>query len=251
VKESRVLDRLEQLGFTQLMSDDHYGPSLALGTVDVSLQELTNAYRQLSLAAPQPVFTDETKRQLFAALSLQEYRRFTFGLDSLLGLPFPAAVKTGTSKDMRDNWCVGYTSDYTVGVWVGNFNGQPMWNVSGLTGAAPIWRQLMMGLHRTPPRDELAHYEAPEKPLEQKTISRIRYPQSNMLIGIDPDIPRANQRVSIQISAPQADHVVFIDGKRLARSQETVFWEPKKGRHEVELKTRDGHRVDDVSFVVR
>lgn len=251
VKEARVLDRLSRLGFTQLMSDDHYGPSLALGTVDVSLEELTNAYRQLSLNAPSHVFSDETKRQLFAALSLQEYRRYTFGLDSLLGLPFPAAVKTGTSKDMRDNWCIGYTSDYTVGVWVGNFNGQPMWNVSGMTGAAPIWRHIMMALHRTPPQDELARYEAPSKPLARRTLSRIRYPQSNMLIGIDPDIPRANQRVSIQIEAPQADHVVFVDGKRLARASGVVFWEPKKGRHQVELKTGDGHRVDDVSFIVR
>jgi penicillin-binding protein 1C len=251
VKESRVLERMSQIGFTQLMSDDHYGPSLALGTVDVSLEELTNAYRQLSLGAHAKVFSDETKRQLFAALSLQEYRRYTFGMDSLLGLPFPAAVKTGTSKDMRDNWCIGYTSDYTVGVWIGNFNGQPMWNVSGMTGAAPIWRTVMMGLHRTPPPDEPARYEAPEPPLERKTISRIRYPQSNMLIGIDPDIPRANQRVSIQIASPQANHFVFVDGKKLARASDIVFWEPKKGRHEVELKTGTGSRVDDVSFVVR
>jgi penicillin-binding protein 1C len=251
VKEARVLDRLSRLGFTQLMSDDHYGPSLALGTVDVSLEELTNAYRQLSLRAPSHVFSDETKRQLFAALSLQEYRRYTFGLDSALGLPFPAAVKTGTSKDMRDNWCIGYTSDVTVGVWVGNFNGQPMWNVSGMTGAAPIWRTVMMALRRIPAPDEPAHYEAPSKPLARRTLSRIRYPQSNMLIGIDPDIPRANQRVSIQIEAPQVGHVVFVDGQRLARASGVVFWEPKKGRHQVELKTGDGTSVDDVSFIVR
>jgi penicillin-binding protein 1C len=153
---------------------------------------------------------------------------------------------------MRDNWCIGYTSDYTVGVWVGNFNGQPMWNVSGMTGAAPIWRTIMMSLHHdVPPRDELARYEAPAAPLMRKTISRIRYPQSKMLIGIDPDIPRSNQRVSIQIASPQAGHVVFVDGKRLARASDVVFWEPKKGRHQVELKTGSGQRVDDVSFVVR
>ena len=251
VKEVRVLDRMSQLGFTQLMSDDHYGPSLALGTVDVSLQELTNAYRQLSVYAPEHIFTNETKRQLFASLSLQENRRFTFGLESLLGLPFPAAVKTGTSKDMRDNWCIGYTSEYTVGVWVGNFNGQPMWNVSGMTGAAPIWRTIMTALHTSPPLDELAHYETPERPLEHRTLSRIRYPQSNMLIGLDPDIPKLNQRLPIQISSPQSTDHVFVDGKRLARASETVFWELAKGRHEVELKGADGRLVDDVSFVVR
>lgn len=52
-------------------------------------------------------------------------------MDSLLTLPFAAAAKTGTSKDMRDNWCIGWTDQFTVGVWVGNFNGDPMWNVSG------------------------------------------------------------------------------------------------------------------------
>ena len=56
--------------------------------------------------------------------------------------------KTGTSKDMRDNWCIGYSSKFTVGVWVGNFSGEPMWNVSGITGAAPIWVEIMSRLHQ-------------------------------------------------------------------------------------------------------
>ena len=43
-------------------------------------------------------------------------------------------MKTGTSKEMRDNWCVGFSRRYTVGVWVGNFSGEPMRNVSGITG---------------------------------------------------------------------------------------------------------------------
>lgn len=251
VKESRVLGHMTELGFTELMSDDHYGPSLALGTVDVSLQELTNAYRQLSLFAPEKPFSDETKTQIFASLSLPEYRRFTFGLDSLLALPFPAAVKTGTSKDMRDNWCVGFTSEYAVGVWVGNFNGQSMWNVSGMTGAAPIWRSLMLTLHETPPQDLSQTYLAPEKPLEKTALSRIRYPQLNMLIGLDPDIPKSKQRLPIQIDHPQALHDVYVDGHKLARAQDTVFWDLKKGRHEVELKTRSGARIDDVTFIVR
>jgi penicillin-binding protein 1C len=57
-------------------------------------------------------------------------------------------VKTGTSKDMRDNWCIGYTSRYTVGVWVGNASGAPMWDVSGVTGAAPVWQDIVRYLHR-------------------------------------------------------------------------------------------------------
>ena len=63
-------------------------------------------------------------------------RAVTFGLDNPLATRFWTAVKTGTSKDMRDNWCIGYTSRYTVGVWVGNASGAPMWDVSGTSGAA-------------------------------------------------------------------------------------------------------------------
>ena len=68
-------------------------------------------------------------------------RAATFGLDSPLVTRGWAAVKTGTSKDMRDNWCIGFTSRYTVGVWVGNASGAPMHGVSGVSGAAPVWRR--------------------------------------------------------------------------------------------------------------
>ena len=74
--------------------------------------------------------------------------RSTFGLDNPLATRVWSAVKTGTSKDMRDNWCIGFTSRYTVGVWVGNFSGAPMRDVSGVTGAAPVWRDLVHFLHR-------------------------------------------------------------------------------------------------------
>src|SRR6185436_13793788 len=74
-------------------------------------------------------------------------RALTFGLSSALALPFPASVKTGTSKDMRDNWCIGWTSRFTVGVWVGNSSGEAMHQVSGVSGAAPVWREIMLALH--------------------------------------------------------------------------------------------------------
>jgi penicillin-binding protein 1C len=71
----------------------------------------------------------------------------TFGLSNPLSARTWAAVKTGTSKDMRDNWCVGFSGRYTVGVWVGNFDGTAMWDVSGVTGAAPLWLEIMERLH--------------------------------------------------------------------------------------------------------
>jgi len=78
-------------------------------------------------------------------------RARTFGTDSVLATRFWSAVKTGTSKDMRDNWAIGYSQAYTVGVWVGNASGAPMWDVSGTTGAAPVWAALMNHLHTNQP----------------------------------------------------------------------------------------------------
>ena len=68
-----------------------------------------------------------------------------FGANSVLNLPFPAAAKTGTTNDFRDNWTLGYTPDLAVGVWVGNADYTPMQNTTGLTGAAPIWADFMTG----------------------------------------------------------------------------------------------------------
>ena len=251
VKESRVLDRMHELGFTQLKEDDHYGPSLALGTVDVTLYELTQGYRQLSLYANSSIFKNETKSDIFASLSRPEYRRFTFGLDSVLALPFPAAVKTGTSKDLRDNWCIGFTSEYTVGVWVGNFDGSSMWNVSGLTGAAPIWRKLMIALHPTPPKDQMMDFVKPATLLLKHSLSQIRYPQKGMLIGLDPDIPHHLQKLPIKVEHPQADQTIFVDGKTQGAAQENMLWSLIKGRHHVELRARSGVVVDKVDFRVR
>ncbi|MFY8269282.1 MAG: hypothetical protein ACOVLK_07770, partial [Terrimicrobiaceae bacterium] len=76
-------------------------------------------------------------------------RSAAFGLESHLALPFPAACKTGTSSDYRDNWSIGYTPDFTVAVWVGNPNGRPMREITGVTGAAPAMHGIFLHLHQT------------------------------------------------------------------------------------------------------
>lgn len=60
------------------------------------------------------------------------------------GPVLPSAAKTGTTDDFRDTWTVGYTSDYVLGVWVGNNDDSPMVNINGITGAAPIWHDAML-----------------------------------------------------------------------------------------------------------
>ncbi|MEH2240366.1 penicillin-binding protein 1C [Nostoc sp.] len=92
-------------------------------------------------------------------LSDSHARATAFGVDSVLNLPFPSAVKTGTSSNFRDTWTVGFTTDYTVATWVGNFNGEPMRQVSGVTGAAPLWNRIMLHLHE---HQEPAGFPSPE-----------------------------------------------------------------------------------------
>lgn len=66
-------------------------------------------------------------------------------------IPLVNAVKTGTSKDMRDNWCIGYTDNYTVSVWVGNFERDAMRDVLDVAGAAPAWLEIIEGLEGSRP----------------------------------------------------------------------------------------------------
>ncbi len=157
--------QLVRLGLPLKESGDYYGYSLALGSAEVSLLNLTNAYRALAnggraspttllprKAAPATQALDPRAAFIVGdILSDPMARARTFGTDSVLATRFWSAVKTGTSKDMRDNWAMGYSQRYTVGVWVGNASGAPMWDVSGTTGAAPIWAAVMNFLHTKQP----------------------------------------------------------------------------------------------------
>ena len=69
------------------------------------------------------------------------------GRDNPLALPFPAAGKTGTTNDFRDNWTVGYTPGLVTAVWTGNTDNSEMLNISGLTGAAPLWSDFMQAVY--------------------------------------------------------------------------------------------------------
>jgi len=163
--------RLKELGFSSLQkSPEFYGVGLTLGNGEVTLLELVRAYASLarggSYLEDRSVlsvrFKDGTERsaagpptpkQVYAPgvayiithiLADNDARVPTFGYRSPLKFPFAVAAKTGTSKDFRDNWTVGYTPRFTVGVWAGNFDGSPMQNVSGMTGAGPLFRDVML-----------------------------------------------------------------------------------------------------------
>lgn len=167
VGPERLLSFLRAAGATSLdRAAGHYGLALALGVGDMRLLELANAYRVLAnrgeytpvrlladdaLAVPDRLISPEAAWLVTNILSDNDARAAGFGEFSCLDLPFGCAVKTGTSKDYRDNWAIGYTSDYVVGVWVGNFDGSPMRRVSGVSGAGPLFRDVMLAVQRTEP----------------------------------------------------------------------------------------------------
>lgn len=157
--------RLQGWGITTLSKEaEEYGLGLTIGNAEVRLVELANVYATLArlgewkpirlLAETPPAVKGSHPRvsrelcwQIADMLSDNNAREPAFGAISALRFDFAVACKTGTSTDFRDNWAMGYTPEYTVGVWVGNFNGAPMREVSGVTGAAPIMHDIMAYLH--------------------------------------------------------------------------------------------------------
>ncbi|NOZ21429.1 MAG: penicillin-binding protein 1C [Planctomycetes bacterium] len=155
--------RMREMDFTHLTKPaQHYGLGLTLGSGEVTLLELCNGFATIArlgewipavtLTAQNPqrprrVFDPIACYQTIDILSDPLARIPAFGGSTPLNLPFRAAVKTGTSPNYRDNWTVGFTPEYTVGVWVGDFRNNPMQNVSGITGAGPIFRAVMMAIY--------------------------------------------------------------------------------------------------------
>lgn len=285
------LERLRALGFESLQNDaEHYGYALALGGADVSLLALTNAYRALANGgrysrtrmepgeaqwqAVQPPAVSFLVNDILADATA---RAATFGLASPLTTRVWTAVKTGTSKDMRDNWCIGFSARYTVGVWVGNFSGAPMRDVSGVSGAAPLWRDLIDFLHR---REESAAPPVPEglvktevrfsdsleqdraewflagsemswvAPAEGEASSpQIVYPPAGLVLAVDPGIPRDRQRVALLARPSRKDLRWRMDGEWVGEGPR-VLWEPRPGRHRLRLEWAD-REAQELDFVVK
>lgn len=162
------LHRLRSLGFSFLTKPAHYyGLGLTLGGAEASLLQLVCAYATLAnngiLVEPEiflrndvaiinqeknHIYSPEIAALLTDILSDTNARAPAFGPISSLTLPFDCAAKTGTSKNYRDSWTIGYTRDYTVGVWMGNFDGSSTNRITGSTGAAPLFRNIMFCLHK-------------------------------------------------------------------------------------------------------
>jgi penicillin-binding protein 1C len=255
IGEDHAVETLKAFGFKELKPGFQYGASIALGTVDVTLQELTNAYHELWKQT-----ANEKEAQIIARiLADSDSRILTFGLNSVLNTPFYTSVKTGTSKDMRDNWCIGFSDRYTVGVWVGNFNGTPMKDVSGVTGAAPLWRKIMDQLHQRQvsvmPK-AIAAVKLPEPyddhlNVKRAALAHIVYPSDEAVLAYDPEIPSEHQKVLFKSEGPRDQAAWFLNGKKVASLSDNFFWPVERGKFRLEVRGQKDEILDSVSFWVK
>ena len=288
--------RLNALGYQSIDQDGaYYGYALALGAAEVSLWEQALAYRTLALGgrssplrlkAEDPLVVPQVVTPAGAAyivsdmLSDRSARVVTFGLNSSLATAYWSAVKTGTSKDMRDNWCVGFTTRYTVAVWVGNFEGDAMHDVSGVTGAAPVWRQIMDSLqqnnapqHPKVPAGiverSLRYAQGVESPRKEWFIEgttptgllqavaaidqqpHISSPVNGLVLALDPDMPAERQRLPIDLEGGTQGLHVKVDGQLLGRAGDSLLWQPQRGVHQFSLEDDSGRRLDGAVVTVR
>jgi penicillin-binding protein 1C len=291
----RFRDRLWDTGYRGLVEDgDYYGFSLALGSAEVTLLEQADAYRSLAnggrwapvrvrmtdaRAAAKPITTPQAAWIVADMMADPNARAVTFGLDSSLRLPFWAAVKTGTSKAMRDNWCIGFSDRYTVAVWVGNMEGDPMRAVSGTSGAAPVWRDVMLALHadrasKAPPMPSgiearaIRFADNIEQPRREYFLAgtgmtvitpapdvsrrpRITNPVSGSVYALDPDIPIDRQRLAVAVSGDAVTHRLVLDKRDLGDASTAPLILPGPGRHRLALLDLSGKVVDQVVFTMR
>ena len=170
----RFIEFAQQMGINSWDGDpSNYGLSLTLGGAEVTPLELTGAYAifanggnkippvsilrveksdgEVLLDQPATETTrvlDERVAYLISDILDDDTARLpAMGRNNPLELPFPAAAKTGTTNDFRDNWTMGYTPGLVVGVWTGNTDNSEMLNISGLTGAAPLWQDYMQSVY--------------------------------------------------------------------------------------------------------
>ncbi|MCB0420264.1 MAG: penicillin-binding protein 1C [Bdellovibrionales bacterium] len=294
---SEFLKTLKSVGLETALHDDFYGPSLALGAIEIRLLEIANAYRVLAnggvyspwvLFRPSGMRTeDRSSTRVFSEgtsfivsdiLSDRVSRSESFGLENALTTKFWTAAKTGTSKDMRDNWCIGYSQKYTVAVWSGNFSGEPMWNVSGVDGAAPVWKEIMIYLHK---RNSSFAPKSPDTVVSRSLyLSPLRKsinewflqgtePQGSLLeaapqehykilspvsmerFALHPDIPKAYQKIAFRFATDNQKIWVFLNVEKLGTADQNHLWIPVPGEHRLDLKDEGGKVYDSVTFSVK
>lgn len=226
----RMVAVARALGITTFDRSEQWGLALTLGGGEVRLLELTAAYaafangglrvepitilrvedaegRTLYQHAPQPgrQVLDERVAYLITDILSDEFARMSaFGEGNPLRLTRPAAAKTGTTTDWRDNWTIGYTPQLVAGVWVGNADNEPMHNVTGITGAAPIWHDFMEEVLQGKP---VLDFERPPGLLRQEICA-----DSGLLPFMMTSEETADGGTASPMRCPKTISEIFIEG---------------------------------------
>lgn len=293
-----LLGQLRDAGLTTLDKNaDEYGLGLALGNAEVRLVDLANAYATLARGGvwkpvrrgpeeelpPARRALDRASAYLVTnVLADNSARARAFGLHSPFQMPFAFAAKTGTTKDYRDNWALGYTPRWTVGVWVGNFDGKPMRRVSGITGAGPLLRDAALAVARRYPSGEFerpreiadveicpesgnlpsvncptvavevyakanpipARCEAHDAAPPQKSAEdfRLVFPRAGDIFKIDPAVPRASQAIKMRVEGKTAGTRRWLVDGVEIASGEEAWWPLKPGRHKAQVIVEEDGR---------
>ena len=164
----KMIDLGEKMGISTWQDRNRFGLSLALGGGEVKMTELAQAYSVFAnlgekieinpileiknylgekvyekKVVEKKIIKEEYAYMINSALSDNQARSPIFGSHSQLVIKDKTvAVKTGTTNNLKDNWCIGWTPSYLVSSWVGNNDSSPMsWVASGISGATPIWHQ--------------------------------------------------------------------------------------------------------------
>lgn len=284
-----LLTLLRRTGISSLSKTaDFYGLGLALGNGEVRLLELTNAYATLArggLFMPVQVATrpqlvlpgkitrvldEKTAYLITDILKDNQARSAAFGLNSALAVPFEMAAKTGTSKDYKDNFALGYTPRWTIGVWVGNFDASPMQKVSGITGAGPILHDVALyvqahypspgfthpdGLRRAVVCNQTGLLAAPkcththEEIFDQQHLParcsgrhettvphlQILSPKSGDKFVIDPAVARESQQLKLSAICARPGCRWTVDNALLPDTSCETWWQLAAGKHTVSV----------------
>jgi membrane peptidoglycan carboxypeptidase len=270
------LVKARDFGLTTLHDSKRYGLTLTLGGSEVTLLDMTTGYAVLATGglyrppvtilsivsadgalfdhiadvsqdSASAVIVPQTAYLITNILSDNDARAASFGYYSPLVLSRPAAAKTGTTTNWRDNWTLGYTPDLVTGVWMGNANGAPMRNLSGVEGAGPIWHDFMKVAHHGLP---VRNFIEPEG-----LVWRDICPVSGSLAG--PDCPHSRREVFIAGTEPLTvcdQHVRALVDRRTGEPAgsdvpdqfvvEKVFWAPPP-------ELREWARERDIPLAVR
>ncbi len=283
-----LLQRLRAAGLASLeLEAEHYGVGLALGAGEVTLEELVGAYGALAnggvyaplrLTRERPgqsvrVFTPEAASLIADVLADRQARSLEFGADNVLALPRRTAVKTGTSTDHRDAWCLAFDDRYVVGAWFGNLDRRPTRGLSGARGPALLVRSVLAELnrHRQPqplwlsPRlawvDGEYRLPAPRADSAPAVTSQpsptLVKPSAGLLMAVDPRLPLQAQAVEfLAEDVPQDGEVIWrVDEVVLPERGSRVLWSLARGNHRLLAAVRyaDGRLQNfaDVHFEVR